>query len=105
MRYVLAVMANDPSRAIRRHVARAACQSLAILVSMGEMKSSAKDTDSLLIEEDGSADKAKEMAKKTESDTVIKVLRKDREIGKNEVFREYMMPIALCVSSYLVRYL
>lgn len=97
MLYVLAVMANDPSRVIRRHVARSACQSLALLVSMGEMKQSMKEQESLLIEEDGSLpEKAKE-AKKSDVEMMIKVLRKDRDIGKNEVMREFLMPIALCV--------
>ncbi|KAI8981206.1 hypothetical protein BD414DRAFT_93257 [Trametes punicea] len=94
MRYVLAVMANDSSRIIRRHVARNACQSLALLVTMGEMKTP-KETDSLLIEEDGNgAEKAKEN-KKSEIDLMIKALRKDREVGKNEAIREFLMPIAL----------
>jgi transcription initiation factor TFIID subunit 2 len=98
MLYILAVMANDPSRIIRRHVARSTCQSLALLVQMGEMKSNIKETESLLIEEDGSTlEKAKE-PKKSELDTMIKVLRKDREVGKNEVLREYLMPIALYIS-------
>ncbi|KAG2155663.1 TATA-binding protein associated factor Taf2 [Suillus clintonianus] len=95
MRYVLAVMANDPSRVVRRHVARSACQSLALLVSMGEMKNSIKDTESLLIEEDGSLPEKSKEAKKSEVDMMIKVLRKDREIGKNEVLREFLMSIAL----------
>ncbi|KAH7907029.1 hypothetical protein BJ138DRAFT_1137716 [Hygrophoropsis aurantiaca] len=69
--------------------------SLALLVSMGEMKNALKESESLLIEEDGSMpDKTKE-AKKSEVDVLIKVLRKDREIGKNEVLREFLMPIAL----------
>ncbi|EGO05242.1 hypothetical protein SERLA73DRAFT_82815 [Serpula lacrymans var. lacrymans S7.3] len=68
---------------------------LALLVSMGEMKNALKETESLLIEEDGSMpEKAKEV-KKSEVDLMIKVLRKDREIGKNEVLREFLMPIAL----------
>jgi transcription initiation factor TFIID subunit 2 len=97
MRHILAVMANDPSRVIRRHVARSACQSLALLVSMGEMKTSTKEQESLLIEEDGSMpEKAKE-AKKSDLDTMIKVHRKDREVGKNEALREFLMPIALYV--------
>lgn len=97
MRYILSVIANDPSRIVRRHVARNACHSLALLVQMGEMKSNLKDTESLLIEEDGNApEKAKE-SKKSELDLMIKVLRKDREIGKNEAMREFLMPIALCV--------
>ncbi|KAM6498612.1 hypothetical protein JOM56_006560 [Amanita muscaria] len=95
MRYILAVMANDSSRVVRRHVAKNVCHSLALLVHMGEMRSNLKETESLLIEEDGSVpDKAKE-AKKSEMDVMIKVLRKDREVGKNEVLREFLMPIAL----------
>lgn len=65
---------------------------------MGEMKSNLKETESLLIEEDGSIpEKAKE-TKKSEMDMMIKVLRKDREVGKNEVLREFLMPIALYVT-------
>lgn len=102
VRYILAVMANDPCRTVRRHVARCVCQSLALLVTMGEMKNSMKDSESLLIEEDGSVpEKAKEN-KKSDVDFMIKVLRKDREIGKNEVLREFMMPIALCVAFHLL---
>ncbi|KAG8219438.1 hypothetical protein J3R82DRAFT_365 [Butyriboletus roseoflavus] len=95
MRYVLAVMANDPSRVVRRHVARCACQSLALLVSMGEMKNGLKDSESLLIEEDGSIPPQAKEVKKSDVDLMIKVLRKDREIGKNEVLREFLMPIVL----------
>lgn len=97
MRYVLAVMANDPSRVVRRHVARSASQSLALLVQMGEMKSNSKDSESLLIEEDGSHPEKLKESKKTEMDAMIKVLRKDREVGKNEIFRDFAVPIALCV--------
>ena len=95
MRYILAVAAGDSSRAVRRHVARNACQSLALLVSMGELKNSAKESETLLIEEDGSAqDKAKE-SKKSEVDSLVRTLRKDKEVGKNEMVREFLLPIAL----------
>lgn len=97
MRYILAVMAHDHSRVIRRHVARIACQSLAILVQMGEMKTGLKETETLLIEEDGSLPEKFKESKKSEMDAMIKVLRKDREVGKNEVLREFLMPIALYV--------
>ena len=98
MRYVLAVMASDPSRIVRRHVARGACQSLALLVTMGEMKTP-KEADSLMIEEDGNgAEKVKEN-KKSETELMIKALRKDREVGKNEAIREFLMPIALYVQT------
>ncbi|KAJ6601377.1 hypothetical protein DFH09DRAFT_1490642 [Mycena vulgaris] len=95
MNYVLAVMAHDPSRTIRRHVARNACQSLAILVQMGEMKLSSKDSESLLIEEDGSIPEKNKESRKSEMEAMIKALRKDKEVGRNEVFRELMMPLAL----------
>jgi transcription initiation factor TFIID subunit 2 len=101
MRYVLAVMANDPSRVIRRHVARNACHSLALLVQMGEMKSTLKESESLLIEEDGSLPEKTKESKKSEMEAMIKVLRKDREVGKNEALREFMMPIALYVQTFL----
>jgi transcription initiation factor TFIID subunit 2 len=95
MRYILAVAAGDYSRTVRRHVARNACQSLALLVCMGEVKNSVKESESLLIEEDGSAqDKVKE-AKKSEVDSLVRALRKDKEVGKNEIVREFLLPIAL----------
>lgn len=102
-KYVLAVMAKDPSRDVRRHVARNALQSLALMFQMGEFKTNAKDQVSLLIEEDGSKPEQAKEQKKTELDLMIKALRKDREIGKNEVFRELIMPIALyaSISSFL----
>ncbi|KAJ6541894.1 hypothetical protein B0H19DRAFT_1175115 [Mycena capillaripes] len=95
MNYVLAVMAHDPSRTIRRHVARNACHSLALLVQMGEMKLNSKDPESLLIEEDGSIPDKNKESRKSEMDAMIKALRKDKEVGKNEIFRELMMPLAL----------
>lgn len=108
MMYVLSVMANDPSRVVRRHVARSACQSLALLFATGEMKATTKDAEALLIEEDGNnAAKSKE-PRKTEVDAMIKVLRKDREIGKNDVIREFLMPVALyvgCVQQRLSKFL
>ncbi len=95
MRYILAVMAHDSSQVIRRHVARNACYSLALLVQMGEMKANAKEAESLLIEEDGNSQEKIKESKKSEMDTMIKILRKDREVGKNEALREFLMPIAL----------
>ncbi|KAJ6623113.1 hypothetical protein B0H10DRAFT_2011228 [Mycena sp. CBHHK59/15] len=95
MKYVLAVMAHDPSRVIRRHVARNACQSLALLVQMGEMKLNSKDSESLLIEEDGSIPEKNKESRRSEMEAMIKALRKDKEVGKNEAFRELMMPLAL----------
>lgn len=97
MRYILAVMANDSSRVIRRHVARNACFSLALLAQMGEMKTGSKESEALLIEEDGNGQEKVKESKRSEMEAMIKVLRKDREIGKNEAFREFLMPIALYV--------
>ncbi|EIW64059.1 uncharacterized protein TRAVEDRAFT_55102 [Trametes versicolor FP-101664 SS1] len=94
MRYVLAVMTHDSSRIIRRHVSRSACQSLALLVTMGETKTP-KETDSLLIEEDGNGGEKVKENRKSEMEIMIRGLRKDREVGKNEAIREFLMPIAL----------
>ena len=94
MNYILSVMEHDPSRVVRRYVARNACLSLALLVQMGEMKSYSKDTESLLIEEDGSIPDRSREAKKSEMEAMIKVLRKDREVGKSSDLREFMLPIA-----------
>lgn len=102
MRYMLAIMANDSSRVIRRHVARNACYSLALLVQMGEMKSNLKESESLLIEEDGNGQEKAKESKKSEMDAMIKALRKDREVGKNEVLREFLMPIALYVFDFFL---
>ncbi|KAI0323074.1 hypothetical protein OF83DRAFT_1234654 [Amylostereum chailletii] len=95
MRYIFAVMANDQSRVIRRHVARSACQALALLVTMGELKNGTKDSESVLIEEDGNAPEKTRESKKSEVDVLIKTLRKDKEVGKNEIVREFLLPIAL----------
>ena len=102
MRYILSVMAGDSSRVVRRHVARSACQSLALLVSMGEMKTP-KEADSLMIEEDGTGGEKVKENKKSETELMIKALRKDREVGKNEAIREFLMPIALYAYRLLIR--
>ena len=96
MHYVFAVIANDPSRVVRRHVARSACESLAILATIGEIKHSSKDNESsLLIEEDGSVPDKNKETKKSDVDLVIRALRKDREIGKGEAVRDCLMPMLL----------
>lgn len=96
MQYILAIIANDSSRVIRRHVGRNVCESLALLAMIGEIKHTTKDNEALLIEEDGSMqpEKMKEN-KKTDVDLVIRALRKDKEIGKSEILREFVMPIIL----------
>ena len=47
-----------------------------------------------MIEEDENGGEKVQENKKSELDLVIKALRKDREVGKNEVIRELLMPIA-----------
>lgn len=95
MRYVFAVIANDPSRVVRRHVARNFCQSLALLAGLGEFRHAAKDNDSVMIEEDGSLPEKTKEAKKSEVDNMIRALRKDREVGRSDVLRECLMPVIL----------
>jgi transcription initiation factor TFIID subunit 2 len=96
LEYVLSVIINDNSRVIRRHVARTATQSFAILAQMGELKNGTKDNDALLIEEDGNMpEKAKEAAKKSELDQMIRALRKDKELGKSNKLRDFLMPILM----------
>lgn len=96
LEYVLSVIISDSSRVIRRHVARTATQSLAILAQMGELKNGSKDADALLIEEDGTMpEKAKEAAKKSELDQMIRALRKDKELGKSNKLRDFLMPILM----------
>lgn len=104
-------MANDSSTIVKRHFAKSACYSLALLAQMGEMKDAMKDVmkdamkdaESLLFEEDGNGnenEKTKE-SKKSELDSWLKILRKDRGLGKNEVIREFLLPIALYVAPFL----
>lgn len=100
MKYVFAVTSSDPSRAIRRHVAINACHSLALLVYMGEMKGSSKDAETLLIEEDGSVPEKSKETKRSDVDLMLKALRKDKEVGKNDVLREFLMPLLLWVVSF-----
>lgn len=97
MKYIFAIIASDPSRVIRRHVAINACHSLALLMYMGEMKGSSKDAETLLIEEDGSVPEKLKESKKSDVEMMLKVLRKDKEVGKNEVLREFLMPLLLWV--------
>ena len=96
MQYVLSVIAHDSSRLVRRHVARNLCQSLALLVSMGEMEVS-KKSKTVLVEEDGAGAESKKESQKSELDLMIKALRKDPDVGKNVMIRNLLMPLALYV--------
>lgn len=97
MVYVLTVMAKDPSRVVRRQVAKNACQSLALLHTMGELKETVKKTKSLLVEEDGGSQDGKRETKKVEADNMFRALRKNEELGKNDVFRKHLMSIIMWV--------
>lgn len=96
MQYVLSVMAHDSSRVVRRHVARNACQSLALLVTMGEMDV-AKKAKTVLVEEDGVGADSKKDNQKSDLELLIKALRKDPDVGKNPMMRNFLMPLALYV--------
>ena len=98
MKYIFAIIANDPSRFIRRHVAINTCHSLALLVYVGEMRGSSKDAETLLIEEDGSVPEKSKESKKSDVELMLKALRKDKEVGKNDVLREFLMPLLLWVA-------
>ncbi|KAF8527429.1 hypothetical protein BU17DRAFT_39590 [Hysterangium stoloniferum] len=101
--YLLTVVAKDPSRVVRRHVARAMAESLAILFHVGDIKHSSKD-DPLLIEEDGNVPDVVKESKKSEADLLVKSLRKGKDIGRNEVLRQDIMPIILAsTTDYEVR--
>lgn len=102
MSYIFSIIANDTSRVVRRYVARNACESLALLASVGEIKSTSKEGENVLKEEDSTMpDKVKE-AKKSEIDLMIRALRKDKEIGRSEVLRNFIVPIMLCVHLTIV---
>ena len=99
MRYILTVMANDPSRIVRRQVARWACQSLPLFHAMGDLKDPIKKSKSLLVEEDGANQENKKEPKK--ADDMHRALRKNEELGKNEVFRKFVLPIIMFVFGLL----
>ena len=86
-------MAHDPSRVVRRAVARWACQSLPLFHAMGELKDPVKKAKSLLVEEDGASQESKKEPKK--GDDMQRALRKNEELGKNEVFRKSVLPIVM----------
>ncbi|KAF8580130.1 hypothetical protein K439DRAFT_1648275 [Ramaria rubella] len=101
--YLLTVVAQDPSRNIRRHVARCMAESLAILFHIGDIKHTSRD-DPLLIEEDGNVPDIVKESKKSEAEMLVKSLRKARDIGRNEVLRHEIMPVLIAgASDYEVR--
>ncbi|KAG8680659.1 hypothetical protein FRC08_016121, partial [Ceratobasidium sp. 394] len=92
IQYIFAVIAHDPSREVRRHVARAVIAGLAVLHAIGDVRPAGKDEPLLLIEDDGSTP-ARDKAKKGEGDMLVKVLKK--EIGRSKQLRDSIMPIML----------
>lgn len=85
---------HDPSILIRRRVARGMCESLALLFAIGEIKSLSGQEDSLLVEEDSAAPD-RTIEARSDPKAMYKSFQKDKEIGKNEVLRQAIMPILL----------
>lgn len=101
--YILTTITHDPSRTVRRHVARNLAESLAILFHIGDIKHSSKE-DPLLIEEDGNVPDMVKESKRSEADMFVKSLRKSRDVGRNEVLRQEIMLILLYVCSWMVAF-
>ncbi|KEP50373.1 transcription initiation factor TFIID subunit 2 [Rhizoctonia solani 123E] len=91
IQYIFAVVAHDPSREIRRHVARSIVTSLAVLHALGDIRPGGREEPLLVVEDDGGAPKDK--AKKGEGDMLVKVLKK--EVGRSKQLRDSIMPIML----------
>ena len=95
LKYLLAIVSRDSSRVVARHVASNMCESLAIQFVIGEIRMTSKEPESILIEEDATKPEVNKEAKKSETDLMIKTLRKDKEIGKNQVLRKTLMKMML----------
>lgn len=54
-----------------------------------------KKTKSLLVEEDGPSQESKKEPKKGEVDNMVRALRKNEELGKNEMFRKFLLPVIM----------
>lgn len=94
IRYVMAVVAQDSSRAIRRYVARGICESFGILFAIGDIPWVGYKAQDILIEEDGSTPSGeKKSTKRKELETLNKSLR--QFAGKQMSLRECIMPILL----------
>jgi transcription initiation factor TFIID subunit 2 len=95
MNYMFTVVVHDSSTYIRRRIARGLCESLALLYSIGEIRSVSKEGESLLIEEDSSIPDKSLEARRNDPRAMIKSFQKDKEIGRNEILRENIMTILL----------
>ncbi|KAG8714750.1 hypothetical protein FRC11_007261 [Ceratobasidium sp. 423] len=91
IQYIFAVVAHDPSREVRRHVARSIVTSLAVLHAVGDIRPGGREEPLLVVEDDAGAPKDK--AKKGEGDMLVKVLKK--EVGRSKQLRDSIMPIML----------
>ncbi|KAG9008792.1 hypothetical protein FRB90_008736 [Tulasnella sp. 427] len=94
IRYIMAVIATDSSRIIRRHVSRGVCESFAVLFAIGDIPWVGSKAQDVLIEEDGSTPVVeKKNPKKKDVDVMLKSLQKNA--GKALSLRECIMPIIL----------
>ncbi|GAB1524178.1 hypothetical protein RhiTH_007331 [Rhizoctonia solani] len=91
IQYIFAVVAHDPSREVRRHVARSIVTSLAVLHAVGDVRPAGRDEPLLVVEDDSGAPKDK--IKKGEGDMLVKALKK--EVGRSKQLRDSIMPIML----------
>lgn len=87
------MVAKDSSRIVARHVASSMCESLAVQYIIGDIQMPVKEPAPVLIEEDAAKPEVVKEPKKSEVDLMIKTLRKDREIGRNVLFRKTLMPL------------
>ncbi|KZO96454.1 hypothetical protein CALVIDRAFT_514798 [Calocera viscosa TUFC12733] len=86
IRYFFSIINGDPSRTVRRHVARAMVESLGIMYQVGELAAGHKK-EPLLVEEDGTP---KKKSKSSEASGMARALRK--ELQKSATFRECILP-------------
>lgn len=94
IRYIMAVIASDSSRVIRRHVATRVVESFGILFTIGDIPWSGNKAQDILIEEDGSAPVAEQKnPRKKQLDVMMKSLR--NSAGKALSIRESVMPVLL----------
>ncbi|KAG8886099.1 hypothetical protein FRB98_001473 [Tulasnella sp. 332] len=93
IRYVMAIIANDSSRVIRRHVARGLGESLGILFVIGDIPWVGARQD-VLIEDDGTTPLAeRKTPQRKELDAMSKSVK--QAVGKALSLRECIMPIVL----------
>jgi transcription initiation factor TFIID subunit 2 len=94
-RYILAVCANDPSRIVRREVARGIVESVAILEAVGDLRTPGKEGDKpVMIEDDMSQQPNKQkQSKRGEVENFVRTLRKG--VGCYSGIRDAVIPMLL----------